>query len=262
MRKTLAQALAALAVTLVLISTALAQTASPTPTPSDNYVTERNFKSKVFEIKYRDPNSLGNVISRLMSGFRGAAISANAEFRTITIRDFPENLATIEEALKRLDTPADPRPNIELHMHVLIASNGVGGGGGEMPAELKDVLTELRRTLTYKNYELAASVVQRLTETSTLLQGSGTAEVPGLSSPSTNNGMPYEYYIRSVTLVPNAAGSSSVQISDFSFTAVSERDRARVQTALNIRDGEKVVVGTATIRNRALVVVLSVKLVK
>ncbi len=260
MKKTLAHTLAGLAVTLVLVSTAVAQAAA-TPTPSDNYVTERDFKSRVFEVKYRDPNSLASVVSRLMSGFRGAAISSNAEFRTITVRDFPENLATIEEALKRLDTPAEPRPNIELHMHVLIASNGAGGSG-EMPAELKDVLTELRRTLTYKNYELAASVVQRLTETSTVLQGAGTAEVPGLSSPSTNDGMPYEYYIRSVTLVPNAAGSSSVQIADFSFSAVSERDRARVQTALNIRDGEKVVVGTATIRNRALVVVLTAKLVK
>jgi hypothetical protein len=35
-----------------------------------------------------------------------------------------------------------------------------------------------------------------------------------------------------------------------------------VHTALNIRDGEKVVVGTATIRSRALVVVLTMKLVK
>lgn len=40
------------------------------------------------------------------------------------------------------------------------------------------------------------------------------------------------------------------------------KKRAKVQTALNLRDGEKVVVGTATIRNRALVIVLAVKLVK
>jgi len=253
---------AGLALTLSFMTTARAQpSATPTPAPSDNYVTEKNFKSKVFEIKYRDPNSLGMVVSRLMSGFKGAAISANTEFRTITVRDFPENLVTIEEAIKRLDTPADPRPNIELHMHVLMASN-TASGGAEVPAELKDVLTELRRTLSYKNYELVASVVQRLTETSAVLQGSGTADVPSANATSANNGMPYEYYIRQVTLMPNATGSSSVQIADFNFTAVAERDRARVETALNIRDGEKVVVGTATIRNRALVVVLTARLVK
>jgi hypothetical protein len=262
MLNTMKHALGTLVAIMIVAAASSAQPATtPTPVPSDNYVTEKNFKNKVFEVKYRDPNSLANVISRLMSGFRGAAISSNAEFRTITVRDFPENLATIEEALKRLDTPADARPNIELHMHVLIASNGVAGGA-EVPAELKDVLTELRRTLTYKNYELAASVVQRLTETSNVLQGSGTAEVSGLGQGPGSNGMPYEYYLRSVALIPSVNGSSSVQISDFNFSAIADRDRPRVQTALNIRDGEKVVVGTAAIRNRALVIVLTARLLR
>jgi len=129
---------AALALALISMVSAYAQqpAANTTPAPQDNYVTEKSFKSKVFEVKYRDPNSLANVLSRLTSGFKGAAISSNTEFKTITVRDFPENLATIEEALKRLDVPGAPRPNIELHMHVLLASN-TGGGGAEVPAELK-----------------------------------------------------------------------------------------------------------------------------
>lgn len=255
---------AALALALLSVSASFAQPAAATttqPAPSDNYVTEKNFKSKVYEVKYRDPNSLANVITRLTSGFKGAAISANSEFRTITVRDFPENLATIEEALKRLDIPGTPRPNIELHMHALIASNS-GGTGADVPAELKDVLAQLRGTLNYKNYELVASVVQRLTETPRGLNGSGTAEVPGPNASAPNVSMPYEYYIGAVSLVQDAGGAFSVQIGEFSFSAISDKDRARVQTALNMRDGEKVVVGTATIRSRALVVVLTVKLIK
>jgi hypothetical protein len=254
---------ATFALALVFVPAALAQqpAANTTPAPSDNYA-DRNFKNKVFEVKYRDPNSLANVLSRLTSGFKGTAISSNTEFKTITVRDFPENLATIEEALKRLDVPAAPRPNIELHMHVLLASN-TPGGGAEVPAELKDVLAELRGTLSYKNYELAASVVQRLTETSRGLQGQGTAEVPS-GNPGLNNGLlPYEYYIGAVSMVQNSNGDMSVQIGEFAFSALAfEKDRAKVNTALNLRDGEKVVVGTATIRSRALVVVLTMKLVK
>lgn len=253
---------AALALSLLSVSASFAQpTTTSTPAPSDNYVTEKNFKSRVFEVKYREPGSLANVLSRLTSGFKGAAISSSSEFRTITVRDFPENLATIEEALKRLDTPAAPRPNIELHMHALIASNS-GGTGTAVPAELKGVLEELRTTLNYKNYELAASVVQRLAETPRGLNGSGTAEVPGPNASAPNVSMPYEYFIGAVTLSQDAAGAYSVQIGEFSFSAQPEKDRARVQTALNLRDGEKVVVGTATIRSRALVVVLTVKLIK
>ena len=247
---------------LLAVTAAFAQAATTQqPAPADNYVTEKNFKSKVFEVKYREPSSLANVLSRLTSGFKGAAISSSSEFRTITVRDFPENLATIEEAIKRLDTPGTPRPNIELHMHALIASN-TGGTGMPVPGEIKDVLDQLRGTLNYKNYELAASVVQRLTETPRGLNGSGTAEVPSGNPGAPNLSMPYEYFIGAVTLSQDAAGAYSVQIGDFSFSAQSDRDRARVQTALNLRDGEKVVVGTATIRSRALVVVLTAKLIK
>ena len=260
--KNLKNMAAALALTILSVTAVFAQqSANQTPAPSDNYVTEKNFKSKVFEVKYRDPGSLANVLSRLTSGFKGAAISASTEFRTITVRDFPENLTTIEEAIKRLDTPAAPRPNIELHMHALIASNS-GGGGREVPAEIKDVLAQLQGTLNYKNYELAASVVQRLTETQRGMNGQGTAEIPGTPG-ALNVSMPYEYFIGAVSLSQDPAGAFSVQIGDFSFSTISDnKDKARVQTALNLRDGEKVVVGTATIRSRALVVVLTAKLIK
>lgn len=260
MIKTMKYVSGAIALALVLATAAFAQQpATNTPAPTDNYVTEKNFKSRIFEVKYRDPNSLASAIKQLGSGFKGASVSSSSDFRTITVRDFPENIATMEEAVKRLDTLAAPRPNIELHMHALIASNS-GGGGAAPPAELKDVLEQLRGTLNYKNYELAATVVQRLTETPRALTGSGTAEIPIGNPGAPNTSMPYEYYIGAVSLVQDAAGKFSVQIGEFAFTTTSGNDRTRVQTALNLRDGEKVVVGTATMRSRALVVVLTAKL--
>jgi Bacterial type II/III secretion system short domain len=260
---------AALVLVLVWIPALAQQPATPQPAKSDpDFVTEKGFKSKVFEVKYRDAGSLATVLRQLGSGFKGASVSSNSEFKTITVRDFPENLATIEEALKRLDAPAAPRPNIELHIYVLVASNtsGTGEAAAQVPAELKDVLTQLRGTFNYRNYELAATVIQRLTETQNMLQGTGTGELSGANPTAPSMPMPYSYGIRSVSLVQNPTGAPTVQIQDFSFTASTEvpsveRNPARVQTALNLRDGEKVVVGTATIRNRALIVVLTAKLV-
>ena len=258
--------LAAFVLILICISALVAQRAnSGAAQKSDSdFVTEKGFKSKVFEVKYRDPGSLARVLGQLGSGFKGASISSSSEFKTLTVRDFPENLTTIEEAIKRLDTPAAPRPNIELHMYVLIASDPSGNAGGStapVPAELKDVLTQLRETLTYRNYELAATVVQRLTETQRGLQGNGTGEVWRANPTGLDMAMPYQYEINSVSLVQNPSGAPTVQINEFSFKAQTDKDRAQVQTALNLRDGEKVVVGTATIRNRALVIVLTAKLV-
>jgi hypothetical protein len=259
--------IATTALVLILVSVpAFAQqpaTTAPARTEPD-YVSEKGFKSRVFEVKYRDVGNLATVLRPLGSGFKGATVWANGEFKTITVRDFPENLATIEEAIKRLDVPSAPRPNIELRIHVLIATSSsayVLGAAAPVPAELKEVITQLRGTLNYQNYELAATVVQRLTETSRGLQGFGTAEVSGMGPGTPNLSMPYEYAVNSVSLVQNTTGASTVQINEFAFSTHTDKDRAKVQTALNLRDGEKVVVGTATIRNRALIVVLTAKLV-
>ena len=140
-------------------------------------------------------------------------------------------------------------------------------GTAPVPAELKDVLTQLRGTLNYQNYELAATVVQRLTETQRGLQGVGTGEVSGVNPTAPSMPMPYQYTMNQISLVQNPTGAPTVQINEFLFIATAsvgpnERElRAQVQTALNLRDGEKVVVGTATIRNRAVIVVLTAKLV-
>jgi hypothetical protein len=257
MLKDLKYILLTLALVPTFVSVSPAQQPGPSPAQTQpDVLTERGFKSRIFEVKYRDPTSLLNALYQLGSGHKGAAMSANSDFKTITVRDFPENIATVEEALKRLDVPAAPRPNIEVHMHVLIASHA-GGAATEVPADLKDVLAQLRGTLNYRTYDLAASIVQRLTETPRALQGTGIAEHPstaGMPDPA----MPYEYYLNNISLVQNPTGPPSVQIAEFVFVSSG----AKVQTALNLRDGEKVVVGTATLRNRALVIVLTAKLIK
>src|SRR5205807_9137676 len=121
--------------------------------PSDNYVTNTGFKNRVFEIHNRVPEDLVPVIKLLTSGFKGAQLSASNEFRTITVRDFPENIAAIDEAIKRMDKPEAARPDIELRMHVLLASNQPTTLN-QYPAELKDAIAELQKTLNYKEYSL------------------------------------------------------------------------------------------------------------
>lgn len=260
MLKLMKNALTTVVLFLLVSITSFGQ--QPTPVAQtkseDDFVTEKGFKSKVFTINNREVGSLGLVLRPLLSGFKGATISANPEFKTLTVRDFPENLVTIEEAIKRLDAPAAPRPNIELHMHIIVASN-TGGTTAEVPAELKDVLTQLRATLNYQHYELATSVIQRLTETQRGLRGKGTAEISGALPTAPNTPLPYEYMINSVSLVQNPTGAPTVQIGQFSLFSLSEKSQAQVETALSLRDGEKVVVGTATMRDRALIIVLTAK---
>ncbi|HLL16455.1 MAG TPA: secretin N-terminal domain-containing protein [Pyrinomonadaceae bacterium] len=231
----------------------------------DRHVTHGSFKNRVFELKYRDPETLYSVIELLTSGHKGAQVSFNRNFRTLTVRDFPENLATIEEALKRLDTPETPRPEIELRMHVLIASNAAGGAN-QYPPDLRDAVGQLQTTLNFKSYHLLTSIIQRAKDrpgpTSGLIQGEGVAQLtlPGENAPRDFH---YTFQANSLTLSTSPAGVTTVQLGNFTFGINGkEGDKATLRSDVGVRDGERVVVGTAGLRDKALILVLAAKLIK
>ncbi len=182
------------------------------------------------------------------------------------MRDFPDNIASIEEALKRLDTPEAPRPEIELRMHVLIASNAGGAGANQYPADLRDVIGQLQTTLSFKSYHLLTSIIQRAKDrpehTPQIIQGEGVAQLalPGESAP---RDFYYSFQANSLTLSPTSAGVTTVQLGGFSFGINGkEGDKATVRSDVGVRDGEKVVVGTAGLRDKALILVLAARLIK
>jgi hypothetical protein len=238
-----------------------AQTAKP-----DDYVTEKGFKSKVFEVKQRDPDRLITVLRPLGSGFKGATLVASRDFKIITVRDFPENIAAMEEALQRLDKPEAPAPDIELLMHILMASN-TGDSPGRFPDDLNNVILQLRSTLNYKSYHIITSVVQRVRDSggwTERISGVGNAqiELPFPSAPS-GASAEYMYRISEVSLIPSPSSGSTVQFKGFYFRiSGSAVGTAEMRTDIGVRDGEKVVVGTATLKDKGLIIVLSAKVIK
>jgi hypothetical protein len=235
-----------------------------TPARTPDYVEFTGFNGKVFDVKYREPRVLVDALRPLGSGFKGATISWSDEFRTLTVRDFPENIAAIEEAIKRLDTPQPVQPDIELRMHVLIASN-VEGVASQYPPDLADVLKQIQATLNYKSYSNVASVIQRVRAGSRNVNLTGTADIAAKilegDRPLTAS---YEYRVHSVALASEPSGGYSVQIGEqeFVFQGPGQVGRAVIRTDLNLRNGEKLVVGTATLGNKGLILVLSARVIK
>ena len=255
----------------VLSMAALCQAQSQsTPEPSDNYVTNSGFKNRVFEIHNRVPEDLVPVIRLLTSGFKGAQLSASNEFRTITVRDFPENIAAIDEAIKRLDTPEVARPDIELRMHVLLASNKESTMGS-YPADLKDVIKQLQTTLNYKDYSLLTSIVQRTRESrgerAGYIQGKGSAEVAWpLSSAPGGFEKRISYYMfdaSSIALTSSTSGAVEIDLGNFNFSlSLPPGGEAKIHSGLSMRVGEIVVVGTAGFSDKALILVMTAKVLK
>ena len=222
--------------------------------------TTREFRNKVFEIRFRDPRVVASSVKLLGSGFKGADLSVSSELKTITVRDFPENIAAIEEAIGRLDHAAPQTPDIQFNIAVLIGSKSALAGAS-VPDELAPVIKQLQSTLRYAHYGLMTMAMQR-SKPGDGVRGSGVAE-PTLLGMTPNQERPvfYDYNLRRVS-----ASETSIDIESFAFSMrvpiVVKGTEATYQnfgfeTPVSLRPNEKVVIGTTTVGDKALIVVVT-----
>ncbi len=230
----------------------------------DEYNTVREFRNKVFAIQNRDARTIAASVKLLGSGFKGADLSVNQELRTITVRDFPENLAAMEDAIKRLDQPAAPVPDMQLRISVLIGSK-TPLPNASIPEELAPVVKQLETTLRYAHYGLMTTTVHR-TKVGTGIEGSGVAE-PTLLGVKAEQSRPifYTYQLRGITL-NTPADRASIAIDNFAFSMRVPLDVGNgsiqyqsvgFETPVAVKEGEKVVIGTTTMFDKALIVVVT-----
>ncbi|HEX8282228.1 MAG TPA: hypothetical protein VF588_02695 [Pyrinomonadaceae bacterium] len=254
-----------LALALALCAAGAAGAQTEQPKQEDNFVTQKMFQNRVFDIKNRDPQSLARVLAPLTSGFRGAVVSPNLEFRTISVRDFPENIAVIEEAIRRLDAPEVSRPSIEFRVHMLVASNDAAAGNN-YPAELADVVKQLQSSLGYKNFTLIGAQIVRGKEGRVDNSNKGVADLKMVSdTPANKNPVYYSYNLRSVSL-DRAGGQPRVQIEEFYMDLKVPLwlggdkiayENVGFRNPVSMREGERVVAGTTSIADKSVVVIVS-----
>ncbi|HZT61464.1 MAG TPA: hypothetical protein VFA21_22855 [Pyrinomonadaceae bacterium] len=260
----------ALLLALVCAGAASAQDKSAPKAEEDNYVTSKAFQNRVFEIKNRDPQILARVLMPLTSGFRGAVVSWNEDFHTISVRDFPENIAVIEAAIRRFDTPEASRPGIEFRVHLLVASNDESAAN-RYPAELSDVVKQLQSTLGYKNFSVMGSQIILSKEGRGENYNKGVADLRLTNdSPASKNPVFYDYNFNTISL-DRTGGQTRVQIDNFNMdmkvpvslgTGPITYETVGFKNPISLREGENVVVGTTSIADKSVVVVLSATTIK
>ena len=249
--------------TVALLMFACAALAQEAKKEAD-FNTVRDFRSRVFTVQNRDARTVYQSLALLGSGFKGAGMSINEELRTITVRDFPENLATIEDALKRLDQPATQSPDLEMRISVLIGSK-TPLNDASVPEELAPVIKQLQATLRYAHYGLMTTTVQR-TKIGNGIEGSGVAE-PTLLGMTADQKRPifYSYRLRTITS-RNSKEQPAIDIESFQFQMKVPLDigggsiqyqAVGFETPVSIRQREKVVIGTTSMNDKALIVVVS-----
>jgi len=255
----------ALLVTLLLsVSVLLAQDAKPETKSADDSIS-RDFRSRVFIVENRDPHNLAAAIKLLGSGAKGADLSVNDALHTITVRDYPENIAAMADALRRLDQPASPEPAIALQMWVLVGSK-LPVGSLKVPQELASVVKSLSGSLVFSYYGLISSTEYRTTAGENI-EGSGIVEPYALGLSAKARGpMFFDYTLRRLTTT--AGEKPGVAIEHFRFVLhypMPQGSNLRTRDVgfnlpISIPAGEKRVIGTH-LGDKALILVVSASVV-
>jgi hypothetical protein len=231
--------------------------------PQVEYNSVREYKNRVFTIQNRDARTIASSIKLLGSGFKGSDLNVNTELRTITVRDFPENLAAMEDAIKRLDQPAPQAPDIDIKISVLIASK-TPLPNATVPDDLAPVVKQLQSTLRYAHYGLMTASMHR-TKIGDGIEGSGVAE-PTLLGMVASQERPifYSYNLHRITSVTSDRSTIDIERFVFSMRVPLDIGGGSIQyqsvgfeTPVSVRQGEKVVIGTTTMRDKALIVVVT-----
>lgn len=169
--------------------------------------------------------------------------------------------------------------NLDTQLFLIVASNQEVPDS-KIPATLDSVIKQLRETLPFKNYRLAATLINRVKNDGRLnLSWIGGPLASNLgSSPSTTPSFS-QFNVRQVRLVTDSEGRPTVQMAGFNFGAripiqVSgaiaangavapnfNYEQTGLATDISMREGEPVVVGTLNVgpSGDAIILVVSAK---
>jgi hypothetical protein len=208
---------------------------------------QREWDTKIFQIKYVDPGEL----QRALSMFRGNITYSGGGLRVLSVRAPKEIMPAIEDAIKRLDVPS-PRRDAELTIFVLVASDQPDPAA-TVPQNLQPVVNQLKNVLSYKGYTLLDTLLARggagRSNTATNLNGT----LGGPDKPT------YNFSAR--FMIDNPDGKTPVlRLADLVFGLESRNlYSVRIGGDVEIPQGQQVVVGKATMGERALILVMTAK---
>ncbi len=146
---------------LIPLQSALGQSNNEQNREEQTAPATKRFMTKMLEVKRGDPERIVPTLRAFGSGEKGSQVTFDQSFKVIIVRDYPENIAVMEEALKRLDVPMPSPVSLDVQLH-LIAASRQSVEKTTFPAELQPVINQLRSTLKYEGYRLVTTFLNRV----------------------------------------------------------------------------------------------------
>jgi hypothetical protein len=211
---------------------------------------------KLFVLKYADPNQISNLVKVFTQN-----VTPNAAMHALAVSATPEAMSAIEDAIKRLDVPTAAPQNVELTIYLLVGTQADGAPPTALPKDLDSVLAQLKSAFAYKSYKLGDVLTLR-GRTGQHLETSGA----GWSAPVGNLLQPVTTQFTVGALSVGADGAiridglrmdNRVPVSSGSGNQINSYQSLGLNTDLDIKEGQKVVVGKVGMNpNEAMFLVL------
>lgn len=146
----------------------------------------------------------------------------------------------VENAMRVIDTLDNPRPSIDLRIAVLAASQT---DDADIPSELEATVDQLRGVFGYSGFVLLDTVLL------SVLEGRQGRVDGGLQLGESTARAAYRFSFQKVTVVPEEGRRRNIRIKGLKFDVSGELAgslRASLMTDVQIREGQKAVVGSST----------------
>jgi hypothetical protein len=221
---------------------------------------------KVFQIKHANVDKLAEVL-RIFGHVR-----ADRDLGVVAVQVAPGVLPTVEDTVKRLDVPPPIPQNVELTVYLLLASDQEASAS-PVPADLEGVVKQLKTTFALKSFRTLDTFVVRSRE-------KGNGVVKGLARLDADAPQPstFTFSYRAASILSDERGRL-IRIDGLKLdadilvktqeqggpSAVSYQNvDAGFNTDIDVREGQKVVVGKAAIggTNNALILVITAKVLE
>jgi hypothetical protein len=219
--------------------------------------------NRVFQLKYASANRVANVLRPY------GAVNPDDQLKTITVQGRKSLMPEIEQIIQRFDVPPPPVQNIDVTIYLMSALGQPSAGS--VPPELEPVVKQLKGIFSYKGYQLIDTQVIRVREGHGG-EASGVVDSAGKSDMKTISQIKFRAASVSADEKGRAIRIDRLQVGlkipvtslDSSGAKQYQYLDTGISTDVDIREGQKVVVGKANMdgSDRASIVVLTAKVVE
>ncbi|HEY1497384.1 MAG TPA: hypothetical protein VGF49_22660 [Candidatus Solibacter sp.] len=212
--------------------------------------------TKMLHLQFTEPRAIVNLISSY-----NVQIQFNDSMKVMMLNGLPANVAAAEAAIKQLDVA--PK-TVELTVYFVVGGdNAAQMAGTPVPADVRDVITQLKGVFTFKEYKMLDVLTLRT-------RTGSDADTSGIL----NSGNPprmSQFSIRNVTVgddgsirIDRMHAGLRIPFSRASEPGKSDYINSGIDQNVDLKEGQKVVVGRSSLEGpeKALFLILTARVVQ